>query len=170
MKKTFLCIILAACSLTGWAQQQDYTLPASAVQAPELEFVMQLRVNIGAPVWVGETPAGKRQSIPITGGTFEGPRLRGTVLAGGADYQLIQKDKNNLEAIYNIRTDDGVNIHVRNIGVIGQDEGRPYFFTAPHFEAPQDSPYAWLNLPIYVCRPGNESIDGGIVLNVWKVR
>lgn len=170
MKKIFFSLLLAGSSVSMWAQQADYKVPESATNTPSLEFVMQLRVLIGSPVWVGETASGKRQAIPITGGTFEGPRIKGTVLAGGADYQLIQKDCNNLEAIYNIRTEDGVNIHVRNYGIIGQDEGAPYFFTQPHFEAPADSRYGWLNTPLYVCRPANEQLEGGIVLNVWKVK
>ena len=143
---------------------------------PQLEFVMQLKVTLGESYSVGTTPQGKRNVIPITGGTFEGPLLRGTILNGGADYQLTDADGNRttLEAIYSIRTDDGVNIHVRNRGIIydGKDEhGQPtfYFKAAPQFEAPKDSPYAWLNNAIYVCSP-DFSQQGGITLNVWKVR
>lgn len=139
---------------------------------PELEFVMQLRVTISAPEGVGVIPHGSRQFIPITGGTFEGPRIKGTILPGGADYQLYNDilQRTEVEAIYNIRTDDGVNIHVRNMGLIGEDDGRFYFYTSPRFEAPLDSKYAWLNTAIFVCRIGTEQVENGISLNVWKVR
>lgn len=137
---------------------------------PSLEFVMDLHVSIDAPmIDVGKVPDGSRTIIPITGGTFEGPEIRGTVTAGGADYQLHSATTNmsKLHAIYTIRTDDGVNILVDNQGVIS-DEGR-YFFTTPRFEAPVDSPYAWLNSQIFVCRPVGFA-PGAISLRVWRVK
>ena len=60
------------------------TLPA-----PRLEHLCDLAVIISAPVEVGQTPAGLRRMIPITGGTVTGPRVNGKVLVGGADFQLI---------------------------------------------------------------------------------
>ena len=71
------------------------------VPALETEFVMQLKVTLDAPYVVGETPHGKRTVIPITGGTFEGPLLKGTILSGGADWQLAKGSRTELEAIYN---------------------------------------------------------------------
>ena len=138
---------------------------------PQLEFAMQLRVTLDNAYVVGETPHGRRQVIPITGGTFEGPLLKGTILSGGADYQLGSADgsRTELEAIYSIRTDDGVNIHVRNRGLICTGESF-YFKAAPQFEAPADSKYAWLNNAIFVCQPEWNNSFKGIVLNVWKVK
>ena len=172
MKKVLaLALVTVWCSLAVKAQE------TAAPKAPELEFVVQLNVNISGAYSVGDTPHGRRFIIPITGGTFEGPLLKGTVLSGGADYQLANKEGNRteLEAIYSIRTDDGVNIHIRNRGIIynGPDaNGNPsfYFKAAPQFEAPTDSRYAWLNNSLYVCQPAQQSIPGGITLNVWRVK
>ena len=157
-----------------------FTLNAQSnvpTETPQLEFVMQLKVTLDKAYSVGETPHGKRTVIPITGGTFEGPLLKGTIINGGADYQLANREGNRteLEAIYSIKTDDGVYIHVRNRGIIymGKDEnGNPsfYFKAAPQFEAPSDSKYAWLNNSIYVCAPAPSMMQGGIALNVWKVK
>lgn len=174
MKKSFLLTSLVMLiTLTMQAQTDVKAVPP----APELEFVVQLKVNISGAYSVGETPHGRRMVIPITGGTFEGPLLKGTVLSGGADYQLANKEGNRteLEAIYSIKTDDGVHIHVRNRGIIysGSDaNGQPtfYFKAAPQFEAPADSRYAWLNNYLYVCQPAQQSIPGGITLNVWRVK
>lgn len=174
MKKIFLTMLFVMlASMTVLAQTYEMALQ----KAPDLEFVVQLNVNISGAYTVGETPHGKRTVIPITGGTFEGPLLKGTVLSGGADYQLANKEGNRteLEAIYSIKTDDGVYIHVRNRGIIyhGPDaNGQPtfYFKAAPQFEAPSDSRYAWLNNAIYVCQPAQKSIPGGITLNVWRVK
>ena len=143
---------------------------------PQLEFALQLRVTLGETFGINNTQHGRRTVIPITGGTFEGPDIKGTILNGGADYQIASADgsRTELEAIYSIRTDDGIYIHVRNRGLIvnGQDEqGRPsfYFKAAPQFEAPADSRYAWLNNALYVCQPDWSQGFKGIVLNVWRV-
>jgi len=47
-----------------------------------------------APIWeLGATSGqGKRRIIPITGGHFEGPRLKGTILDNGADWQVVNPD------------------------------------------------------------------------------
>ena len=170
MKRLLLLTALAASLLSLKAQ----TYPPK--DTPQLEFALQLRVTIDQAYTVGETPHGKRIVIPITGGTFEGPRLRGTILPGGADYQLANADgsRTELEAIYSIMTDDSVYIHVRNRGLVfdGKDaQGHPYYYfkAAPQFEAPENSRYAWLNRSLFVCQPEWVKGFNGIVLNVWRV-
>lgn len=165
MKTLLITTLLALCAISSNAQDK----------APELEFALQLKVTIGEAYGIDNTQHGKRTIIPITGGTFEGPKLKGTILNGGADYQLNTETRTELEAIYCIRTDDGINIHVRNRGIIynGKDaEGNPtfYFRAAPTFEAPADSKYAWLNNALFVCTPEWSQDFKGIILNVWKVK
>ena len=146
-------------------------------EAPQAEFVMQLKVTLGETYSCGETQHGRRTVIPITGGTFEGPNIKGTILNGGADYQLANAaGRTEVEAIYSIRTDDGVNIHIRNRGIIANSkdaQGNPsfYFRCAPQFEAPADSKYGWLNNSLFLCAP-SFSAGGfnGITLNVWRVK
>lgn len=139
-------------------------------QAPSLEYVCELKVTCDAAYGVGATQHGERVVIPITGGTFEGPQMKGIVLPGGADYQLVDKanGRTELEAIYSIRTDDGVNIHIRNCGLLISKNGEFYFRTAPKFEAPIGSKYDFLNNAIFVCVPKGE--NGYISLKVWKVK
>ena len=172
MKKVLLStIILLASVMTASAQV------AEPKDTPQLEFALQLKVTLGDSYDVGETQHGQRIVIPITGGTFEGPAIKGTIINGGADYQLANKalNRTELEAIYSIKTDDGVYIHVRNRGIIwsGIDaQGNPsfYFKAAPQFEAPADSKYAWLNNSLFVCVPDFTQQFKGIVLNVWRVK
>ena len=166
-------LFITTCMIMALSMQAQSNVPQ---ETPQLEFVMQLHVTLDQPYSVGEIPNGRRTVIPITGGTFEGPLLKGTIINGGADYQLASKEGNRtqIEAIYSIKTDDGVYIHVRNRGIIcmGKDEnGNPsfYFRAAPQFEAPTNSKYAWLNNAIYVCAPA-PGMQGGITLNVWKVK
>ncbi len=148
---------------------------AWAQESLQTEFVMQLKVTLGDAYSIGQTEHGRRTAIPITGGTFEGPLLKGTILQGGADWQLTQGARTELEAIYSIKTDDGVYIHIRNRGLIynGPDEhGQTvsYFKAAPQFEAPNDSRYAWLNHALFLCTPDKRQEKGCIILNVWKVK
>ncbi len=172
MKKILLSMIaFVALSLSASAQV------AEPQNTPQLEFALQLKVTLGEAYTCGETQHGQRTIIPITGGTFEGPNIKGTIINGGADYQLNNKatGRTELEAIYCIKTDDGVNIHVRNRGIINSgidEQGNPtfYFKAAPQFEAPVDSKYAWLNNALFVCQPDFATGFKGIVLNVWKVK
>ena len=170
MKKLFLAIAMLIFAWNADAQ----TYPPK--DTPQLEFALQLKVTLGEIYTCGETQHGKRTVIPITGGTFEGPNIKGTIINGGADYQLANKDnRTELEAIYSIKTDDGIYIHVRNRGIIynGKDENSNptfYFKAAPQFEAPTDSKYNWLNNALFVCQPEWTQTFQGIVLNVWKVK
>ena len=167
-------LVAAALAVMAFAPQAQ-AQPAQGDDTPTLEFVCELHVKLGQTYTVGQTAHGSRVVIPITGGTFEGPNMKGTVLEGGADYQLVDqaKGRNEIEAIYSIKTDDGVYIHVRNCGLIvtspGPD-GRPnfYFRCAPKFEAPSDSKYNWLNNSLFLCKPGGFPSEG-ISLRVWRV-
>ena len=169
MRKLFMTACCAFCALCLNAQNTP--------TAPQLEFALQLKVTLGETFGIDNTQHGRRTVIPITGGTFEGPGLKGTIINGGADYQIANTalNRTELEAIYCIKTDDGVIIHVRNRGIIypGKDEnGNPsfYFKAAPQFEAPADSKYAWLNNSLFVCQPDFAGGFKGIVLNVWRVK
>ena len=169
MKKLLFMALLTAFTLKVSAQ----AIP----EAPQLEFALQLKVTLGDTFGIDNTQHGRRTVIPITGGTFEGPLLKGTIINGGADYQLASKalNRTELEAIYCIKTDDGVIIHVRNRGIIwsGKDaQGNPsfYFKAAPQFEAPADSKYAWLNNSLFLCAPDFTQQFQGIVLNIWRVK
>ncbi|MDO4497503.1 MAG: DUF3237 family protein [Bacteroidales bacterium] len=142
-------------------------------QAPTTEFVMEIRVKCDGAFGVGPTSKGNRYVIPIVGGEFDGPGIQGTVLPGGADYQLQDNPhgRTELEAIYCLRTNDGVNIHIRNLGLIctGKPEDHGFYFRcAPKFEAPQNSKYDYLNRGVFVCTP-SFGADGTIVLRMWKV-
>ena len=170
MKKMMILAVLSVFVLTAAAQEV-----ASVPEAPKLTFALQLKVTLGEVFSIDKMQHGTRTVIPITGGTFEGPGLKGTIVNGGADYQLRGADgRTELEAIYCIKTDDGVYIHVRNRGLISSQPGRDgkpgfYFRAAPQFEAPSDSPYGWLNNALFVCAPSFSPDFKGVILNVWKV-
>ena len=114
MKKFFVTmVVLMASAMSVNAQILD---PEQIPESLPMEFALQLKVTLGDAYTCGETQHGRRTIIPITGGTFEGPNIKGTIINGGADYQIANTaiNRTELEAIYCIKTDDGVNIHVRN--------------------------------------------------------
>ncbi len=145
--------------------------PASELQT---EFVFEIEAEISAAVVMGETVDGRRQSIPITGGRFSGDGIRGEVLPGGADYQVVRADGVvAIEAIYMIRTDDGALINVVNKGLINSNvEGGPaarYFRTVPEFVAPI-GPYDWLNKHIFISSISTRPEQPGrVFIRVYKV-
>ena len=171
--KKFCIAMMALLAFTTSASAQV----SEPKDTPQLEFALQLKVTLGEAFTCGETQHGRRTVIPITGGTFEGPNIKGTIINGGADYQIANTaiNRTELEAIYCIKTDDDVYIHVRNRGIIYSDKdanGNPsfYFKAAPQFEAPADSKYAWLNNSLFLCAPSFSQEFKGIVLNVWRVK
>ncbi len=151
-------------------------------EAPGLEFLCELKVKLKPAIVVGETAHGTRRIIPIIGGSFEGPKMKGDILDGGADWQIVRKDGvSELEAHYQIKTDDGVIIYIKNVGLrvatpeiaakIAKGENvspNDYYFRAvPKFDAPIGSKYEWMNNAIFICK-GIRHPDGVVIL-VWKV-
>lgn len=133
---------------------------------PRLTLMYRASIAVDKPQLFGPTPqaSGERRIINITGGEFEGARLRGTVLPGGADWQVIRSDGvAQLEARFTMQTDDGALLHVRNFGfrhgspeVIARlfsgevvDPAEYYFRMTPLIET-GDARYAWLNSLIMV--------------------
>ena len=143
---------------------------ASAESPPRLEFIFEARVTVGAPQELGDVGKGVRRIVPITGGEFSGPDLRGTVVPGGADWQILRSDGvAELEARYTLRTGDGALIYVRNIALRhGPPEvmaalatGRPsdsgsYYFRGATFFETSDARYAWMTSHIIVCTGARE--------------
>ena len=130
---------------------------------PELEFVLEELVLLEEGWDFGQTPLGGRYLIPIVGGTFEGPGLRGEVLPGGWDWQIVRDDGcRMLTADYFIRTDDGVPLHIVNKGTICPPDGdgpRRPFVTHPVIEAPNGK-YEWLNKAMFLGTVSPETVDG----------
>jgi len=145
--------LLGAAGLSMAAAVTARAADLSADPQPGTEFVFEEFCALDAGFHIGATPFGQRNRIGITGGHFEGARLQGKVLPGGADWQLIRADGViAIEADYMIQANDGALIHVLNRGVIRIDEKNaapPYVRTAPVFEAPI-GPHDWLNKSLFV--------------------
>jgi len=158
-----------------------FPLMSFAQNQPSLEYFCELTVKLDPALVVGETPHGMRRIIPIIGGTVTGPSIKGEILKGGADWQIVRKDGvAELEAHYQFKTDDGVIIYIKNIGIRvatpevaariakGEkvDPSQYYFRAVPKFEAPAGK-YEKINNAIYVCT--GERLPDAVLIKVYKV-
>ncbi|MEY2940556.1 MAG: hypothetical protein RJA67_241 [Bacteroidota bacterium] len=152
-----------------------------AQKAPALDFFCELKVKLDPALIVGETPHGTRRIIPIIGGKVEGPKIKGEILNGGADWQILRADGvTELEAHYQFRTDDGTLIYVKNTGIRAAtpeiaarlakgekvDANEYYFRAMPKFDAPKGK-YDWVNNSLFVCT--GERLPDYVLIRVWKV-
>ena len=140
------------------------------------EFMWEAKVKIANTINVGESKRGINRVIPITGGTFAGPKIKGEVLFGGEDSQLVRPDGDTeLNARYLLKTNDGHVIQIFNKALIHTDAKTKAFYckSVLDIEAPKDSPYEYLNHAIFIgtlkipeLKPGEEPY---VVIGVYKL-
>jgi hypothetical protein len=154
-------LVALLCAGTACAQQANSNSTGSQKDTPHLEFVFEEFVTLGASIHPGETPFGERNIVPITGGTFSGPNIRGKVMSGGWDWQLATKTGcHSIQADYMIQADDGAIINVINKGTSCASPGANIrLITTPTFEAPL-GPHAWLNGGAFVGTLELATVDG----------
>lgn len=158
MKKIIVCLMMAAAANCAWAADTKSVDTKNAVSTTEQIFktkhIWDAQVLIGEGVELGKTKYGTRRMIPITGGTFKGADIEGTVLQGGADFQVTRADGDTeFTARYMLKTNDGVLIQVINRALYSPSTDKkdaPYMRSVLELEAPSDSRYAYLNHAIFL--------------------
>ncbi len=115
-------------------------------ETPTLEHLFSLTATLREkPAVLMNAPQGSRVIVPVTGGHFEGARLRGTVDNSGGDWVTLRADGSvKLDVRVILHTDDGADIFVRYEGIGVRTDGTLRIVTAPLFET-GDERYAWLN-------------------------
>jgi hypothetical protein len=80
-----------------------------------LRALVRIEVSVAPPIDLG----GERRYIPFQGGTFTGfEGIRGELLAGGVDWQMVRPDGVvEIDAHYALRSEEGETIEVRSIGL-----------------------------------------------------
>ena len=156
------------------------------MKKPELELLFHLHID-GQPLDLGHVPLGLRRFVQVTGGSFEGPQLRGEVLPVGTDNALVRRDgvfEPNVNIV--LRTRDAALIHVMYHGRFwapeetmarllardpGVDASDYYLRNAVFFETSAE-PYLWLNrtLAVSTGAPAPVTEKGiGINYDVYRV-
>ena len=145
------------------------------------ELLFTATITVAPTLDLGAGPRGPRRMVSILSGPLEGPRIKGEILPGGIDWQLVRSDGvTEIEAHYTLKTDDGVLIRVINKGfrhgppevmqrlAIGEavDPSEYYFRAAPTFDAPSGR-YGWLNSSLFIST--GERYPDAVVLRVFKI-
>ena len=149
---------------------------------PRLTQVYRLTATLGQPLDLGETSQGHRRIVPLTGGTFTGPELRGTLLPGAsADWQTVLPDGTALGDIrYLLQTEAGELLYVQSRGVrhgsaevlarLGRgedvDASEYTFRTSTQIEAAAGQ-LDWLNKGVFIGVGGRQS--DGVIYEVYLV-
>src|SRR5258708_2184123 len=149
---------------------------------PRLTKIFRLEANLGDPLDVGDVAQGRRRIVPPSGGTFAGPELNGTLLAGAsADWQIVLPDGTALGDVrYTLQTDHGHLLYVRSQGVRhgsaevlarlsrGEevDASEYVFRTSTQIETAAPD-FDWLNKGVFISVGGHQL--GGVIYGVYLV-
>ncbi len=174
-------------SALGGSRRRPRTQPQEArmtvaLPTPVLRRVYRVEATLAAPLALGAISQGRRRIVALSGGTFTGPELSGTLLPGGsADWQILLDDGTALGDIrYTLQTEGGDLLYVQSRSVrhgppevlarLGRgEEVAPDEYTfrtatqietaAPHLD--------WLNKGVFVGVGGRQ--PAGVVYEVYLV-
>ena len=126
----------------------------------QMKHLFNMPVEVEMPLqMVGATPIGERRIAKVTGGSFAGPELKGTILPGGGDWLLLRADGVlQLDVRVTLKTDDDALIYMTYRGFRhgpaavmerlnkgeAVDASEYYFRIAARFETGSEK-YSWLN-------------------------
>ena len=138
---------------------EESMVEVGSLPEPRFKFIFGMSLEVQKPDRIGPTHAGDRRVVGVSGGSFEGPKLKGRVLPGGSDWIVVRRDGVLIQDVRLVlQTDDDHNILMSYRGMrhgpedvirrvdSGEDPdpSEYYFRTTPIFEAP-DGEYDWLN-------------------------
>ena len=149
---------------------------------PQLMKIFRVEATLGEALDVGEVVQGRRRILPLTGGTFAGHELSGTLLPGAsADWQIVLPDGTALGDIrYTLRTHRGDVLYVRSQGVrhgsaevlarLGRgeevDASEYVFRTSTQIETAAPD-LDWLNKGVFISVGGRQ--PAGVIYDVYLV-
>lgn len=190
LKKLLIPFLFLVSGATAEASPNDAHVearvpkPVATPPVPGYEFLYSLNCTLAPSFSVGDGPRGPRTVIPITGGTFEGPKIKGklssivvgkcqsndepfpgTVLNLGADWLWTDsRNRAHPDTRYGLRTDDGANIYIQTFGS-AQDDGLIHLHGV--FETGSDK-YWWLNdiVAVGILKAGASSVK----IDMWYVK
>lgn len=187
--------LLDALPLDGWMQitvtplqphPNDPMTPRPSsfrLPNPRLTPIYRLEATLGQPVDLGEDVHSTRRIVPLTGGTFSGPSITGTLLPGAsADWQTVLPDGTAIGDIrYTLETDGGEVLYVRSRSTRHGDpevlarlargeevDASEYTFRASTQIETAATEIDWLNKGVFASVGGRQ--PGGVVYETYLVQ
>ena len=149
---------------------------------PRLTRIYRLEATVDAPLDLGDIGQGRRRIVPLTGGTFTGPEMKGQLLPGAsADWQIVLPDGTALGDIrYTLQSDGGALLYVQSRGIrhgspevldrLGRgehvDASEYTFRTSTQIETAATE-LDWINKGIFISVGGRQ--PGGVIYETYLV-
>ena len=157
-KSCFYPLYAVVVALLGGNQMAMAQSPASDLES---EFVFELLLDVDPQIDAGHTSI-----APVTGGTFSGPRLSGTVHSGGADWITQVSGHSSLDVRITLETDDGAMIYMTYKGVVARSDSGLYWRVTPAFNTASEK-YDWLNHRIFVGK--SKQVQGKVAYDIFEI-
>ncbi len=132
--------------------------PASDLES---EFLLELLLDVDPQIGAGHTSI-----APVTGGTFSGPGIAGTVHPGGADWITQVSGHSSLDVRITLETDDGEIIYMSYTGVVSRGENGLYWRVRPIFQTASEK-YDWLNHTVFIGK--NKQVAGKVAYDIFRI-
>ena len=149
---------MALAALMGVGEMASAQTPASPLES---EFLFEAVLDVDAQLDAGHTSI-----APVTGGTFSGPNIKGTVHAGGADWITQVSGHTSLDVRITLETDDGAIIFMSYTGVVSRGDTGLYWRVRPIFQTASEK-YDWLNH--VVCVGKNKQVPGKVAYDIFGI-
>ena len=158
LKKVKFCVALSSFLLLG---QMPTALGQSPASDLESEFLMELLLDVDPQLDAGHTSI-----APVTGGSFSGARLQGTVHNGGADWITQVSGHSSLDVRITLETEDGAIIYMTYKGVVARGDSGLYWRVTPVFNTASEE-YDWLNHKVFVGK--SKQIEGKVAYDIFEI-
>ena len=156
LEKLKLATILSIVLLSGHAAVGQ--APASDLQS---EFLLELLLDVDPQLDAGHTSI-----APVTGGSFSGARLKGSVHNGGADWITQVSGHSSLDVRITLETDDGAIIYMTYKGVVARGDSGLYWRVTPVFNTASEK-YDWLNHRVFVGK--SKQVEGKVAYDIFEI-
>ena len=150
-------IALTAASI-GFSQTASAQTPASELES---EFFLELLLDVDPQIDAGNTSI-----APVTGGTFSGLGITGTVHPGGADWITRVSGHSSLDVRITLETDDGAFIYMSYTGIIRPGDNGLYWRVRPIFQTASEK-YDWLNHTVFIGK--NKQVPGKVAYDIFRI-
>ena len=141
-----VCFCLTAFGLFVLAQTSAPKVQkaADSPKTPSFEYLGTLHAETGTRTVIENAPQGTRTIVQITGGRFEGPKLKASLQTPAGDWITNRADGSyRLDVRLTLKTEDGAVILVTYNGIGQTTPAGASLRIAPLFET-GDSRYSWL--------------------------